>query len=255
MNEILATMSPAQGNALPDAIDELPLPYIELDAQGMVTRANRATLALYPTGQGELIGKMAWELVAKDEKEASCAAYVEFMKTGEGPPLVLRSIFDHTGEFRSYEMHRSVMRDAEGRPIGMRMIGVNVTQMKRSLEEATHGRIWMENVLRSMAEGVIVTDALGFVRYANPAAEALLGWKVEELKGKVIEKVVPLLSYVSGDKTHLNFTMALESYRKGIATILDRERHELRVEIGTSPMIDKDSGYTTGVVSVLRKLE
>ena len=49
--------------------------------------------------------------------------------------------------------------------------------------------------------------------------------------------------------------MALESRTKGIATLLDRERRELRVEISTSPIIDKESGFTTGVVTLLRRVE
>jgi hypothetical protein len=53
----------------------------------------------------------------------------------------------------------------------------------------------------------------------------------------------------------LNFTMALEGHCRGIATILDRQRRELRLEIRTSPILEKGTGYTTGVVTVLSRLE
>jgi hypothetical protein len=39
---------------------------------------------------------------------------------------------------------------------------------------------------------------------------------------------------------------------RGVAVLLDRERRELRVEIRSSPMADKERGFTTGVVNVLR---
>lgn len=60
MTENPAPMPLAAADAAQDAIDELPLPYIEMDAAGIITRANRAALALYPREHGELIGRMAW---------------------------------------------------------------------------------------------------------------------------------------------------------------------------------------------------
>jgi hypothetical protein len=37
--------------------------------------------------------------------------------------------------------------------------------------------------------------------------------------------------------------------------VLDRARHELRVEISTSPIVDKERSFTIGVTSVLRRVE
>jgi PAS domain S-box-containing protein len=254
MKENPALMPLATAHAAQDAIDELPLPYIEMDSAGIITRANRAALALYPLEHGELIGRIAWDLMAREEKEPSCAAYLSFMESGEDPPPVLRSIYDRSGEFRIYEMHRSFIRDAEGRTAGMRMVCVDVTAAKRTLEEAHRTRLWLQNILGSVADAVLVTDALGFIRLVNPAAEALLGWKAEELIGKAIEKGLPLLKNVPGSTKTLDFTMALEGPCKAIASILDREHRELRVEIATSPILDKESGFTTGMVSVLRRV-
>jgi PAS domain S-box-containing protein len=244
----------AAAYAAQDAIDELSLPYIEMDAAGIITRANRATLALYPLEQGELIGRSAWDLMATEEKEPSCAAYLSLMESGKGPLPVLRSIYDRSGEFRIYEMHRSLIRDAEERPAGMRMVCVDVTEAKEALEESHRTRLWLESILESLADAILVTDALGFIRLVNPAAEALLGWKAEELIGKAIEKGLPLLKSVSDGTKTLDFTLALEGHCKALVSILDRERRELRVEIATSPILDKESGFTTGMVSVLRRV-
>jgi len=67
-------------------IDHLPLPYVEMDAKGIITRANRATLALHHPEQGELIGKSGWDLLAIDEKNRSTAAFLSLMASGEEPP-------------------------------------------------------------------------------------------------------------------------------------------------------------------------
>jgi len=238
-----------------EIIDEIYLPYIELDARGMVTRANRAALALHHGEYGELVGNLAWDIMATDEKDPSCAAYMSLMDSGEEPPMVERSLYTRAGAFRQYELHRSLIRDSEGQPAGMRIIGVDVTEAKKALETAQRAQQWLESLLGSVADAMLATDALGFIRFLNPAAEALLGWKAEELIGRAVEKGFPVLDYVSEDSGGLSFTKALEGESKGVATTLDRERRELKVEITTSPILYKGSGHVAGVVSVLRRVE
>jgi PAS domain S-box-containing protein len=238
-----------------DPFDELPLPCVEIDAHGIITSANRASLALHSHEAGQLIGKMAWDLVAPNEKDPSFAAYCSTLISGEQPEVVRRALYDRSGQFRTYEMHRSLVRDAEGNPTGMRMVCVDVSTTQIALEEANRKNQWLDSVLNSICEAILVTDAVGFIVFANPAAESLLGWKESELTGMSIEEGLPLLTYHSGDCTDLKFTMALEGKTKGIATTLDRERREIPIGIGTSPIFDKESGSTTGVVLILRKLE
>lgn len=51
---------------------------------------------------------------------------------------------------------------------------------------------WLTTVLDSLTDSIIATDAEGFVRYLNPAAEKLTGWSPIEAHGKPIEAVYPL---------------------------------------------------------------
>ena len=89
----------------------------------------------------------------------------------------------------------------------------------------------------------------------NPAAEGLLGRKAGELIGKPIEEGLPVVSYHSGERNELVFTMALESRSEGIATVLDRNRCEIRIGIDTSPISDRETGSTSGIVLLLHQLE
>jgi PAS domain S-box-containing protein len=241
--------------AASDAFDELPLPYLELDTLGVVTRANRATLALYPKDQGEIVGRPAWELMAIDEKESSSETYRLLMESGGDPPVVRRTIYVRSGEFRSFELHRNYIRDAGGKPAGMRLIGIDVTESLRALEEAQRMRNWLQSAMESVAEAVILTDSLGFIRSLNPALEELLGWQARDMIGKVVEKTMPVVSFTPIGTNRLCFTMGLQERTRGIATVLHRDGHALRVEISTAPIIDKESGYTNGVIAVIRRLD
>ena len=248
--------APAPTSGSPsEALDDLPLPYLEIDKNGMITRANPATIAMYPPELGDLVGKNAWDLVPIKYREMSCAEYASHMDSGEEPGVARRTLYTSSGEFRNYDTYRKLIRDAEGRPAGMRVVTVDITEAKNALDEAQQRSKWLEGLLASLQESIVVTDALGFICYLNRAAEELLGWSAAELAGKVIEQEIPILSCVSDTGDAFAFDMALQSRCKGIACILDRERRKLRVEIETSPILDAESGFTSGVVTVLRRIE
>jgi PAS domain S-box-containing protein len=255
MNEIPVNPPVPPCDAALDVLEELPVACIEVNAEGLVMRANRAARALYPHEHGEIAGKILWNLMTVAEREISHEAFFKIMEAGANSPPVRRAVYTSAGEFRTFEVHRSQIRDAQGSPVGVRIVTFDVTDAQLAHQEALQARQWLESVLASISEAMIVTDALGFLRSVNPAAEELLGWKAEELIGKMIEEGLPLLSYASADRRPLTHRLALEGRTKGIATVLDREHRELRVEISTSPIVDKERGFTTGVASVLRRVE
>ncbi len=233
---------------LPEAIEELPLPYLELDRRGVVTSANRATRALHHPDHGELIGKLAFSMVAHDEEELCMAEFASLMESGEEPPIVLRAICDRTGRYRTYQLHRSILRDAEGRPTGMRLTGVDVSEAQRALEETRRRSLWLESVLDSMHEAVIATDAIGFITGVNPAAEELLGWKAAELVGKTIEEGIQVRGFETTDKAYITFVRGLDSRHDGLTTLVGRDGRTITVRIWSSPVLDKGTGAVKGVV-------
>ena len=236
-------------------IDHLPLAYVEMDAKGIITRANRATLALHHPEQGELIGKSGWDLLAIDEKDRSSAAFLSLMASGEQPPVICRSIFDRSGRFRTYEIYRSMIRKSGAKPAGVRMIFMDVTERNNALEEARRTCEWLESATRSLADAMILTDALGVIRSVNPAAERLSGWSANELMGMAIDEVLPIEARPCGGLAVLSLQVMLELPCSGMATLITRERQQIKVETSTSPILDKNNGSVSGVAAILRRVE
>ncbi len=234
-----------------ETVDQMPVAYFELDAEGRIIYVNRAGCAALQRERADLLGTVVWNYVAPDEVKQGQQAYLRAMAEGDLRPI-RRTLFSTHGRFRTYELLRSLIHDKDGHAIGIRCVMVDVTEAKTEHEEAHRSRLWLESVLESVAEGVIVTDALGFVRFMNRAAEELSGWTTSELCGKVIEKGLPLLAYEEIEGGPITHNLALETRCKGIATLLDRSRNSLRVELSTAPIIDKENGYTVGVVTVMR---
>ena len=250
-----AEFAPAAPVALADEIEQLPLPYVEIDAHGVITRANRAAIAVHHPQQGSLIGKSGWDLMSGGDKDFSAAAFLAQMASGENPPVITRSIFDRSGKFRTYQMHRAFLRDTAGKPAGMRLVCVDITEITSALNDARHARQWLESAMTSVADAVILTDILGVIQSANPAAESLLRFAAGEMTGKTIEEALPIVAFQPSNGAPLNHRTVIERDCKGIATVLDRERNELNVEITTSPVIDHAKNSVIGVVMLLRNLD
>jgi PAS domain S-box-containing protein len=246
--------APAPGlGALPEAIEELSLPYLELDRHGIVVSANRAARALHHPGHGALIGKMSFSMIASNEEEPTTAEFASLMESGDDPPVILRAIYDRTGRYRTYQLHRSILRDPEGRPAGMRIIGVDVSEAQHLLEEIRRRNLWLESVLDSIHEAVIATDAIGIITGLNTAAEMLLGWKAADLVGKTIEEGIQIRGFESSDNSFVTFVMGLNQRHNGLATLVDRQGREVPVRVWSSPVIDKSTGFIAGVVFMTYK--
>ncbi len=59
---------------------------------------------------------------------------------------------------------------------------------------------WLAAVLKCIGDAVIATDITGLVTYMNPIAEKLTGWQQEQIIGKSLLEVSPIIS----SKTRIN---------------------------------------------------
>jgi len=55
-------------------------------------------------------------------------------------------------------------------------------------------------ILKSIGDGVIVTDARGTIKIMNPTAEILTGWKESEARGRPLEEVFRIVDEQTGEK-------------------------------------------------------
>jgi PAS domain S-box-containing protein len=252
-----AVLSPnrsvAEANS--EAIEQLPVAYFEMNALGLIVRVNQMACRQLQMDRETILNMAPWEFMASDEIEMSRGEFFEMMISDSDPEPVRRTFLTRNGQCRTYDLYRSRIFDAKGRPAGLRHAAIDITEAQIAHEQTREVRAWLESVLESISDPVLVTDGLGLVRYMNPAAEHMLGWRAWEVIGKAIEKGMPILSWISGDKHSLNHRMALNERCEGEAVILDRERREIQVEISTSPIVDRDTSITSGVVTILRGMK
>lgn len=250
MSDMTISHPAPASEAIEEWIDALPAAYFEIDSKGFVTRANRLACKLVGARKESILGKEAWPMMAGSESEKCRGAYLEVMQTGIEPAPVLRSFTWGNRTFGTYRLYRSFISDEEGRRLGMRYVAVDMTDQLQSQQQAEERIAWLESAMDSLTDAVIVTDTLGFIRYLNPAAEKLTGWLSSELEEKLIEVGVPIISFGPCGKAKFSHSIALEGPCRSMATILDRKRYQLKVELTASPLMQEE--IVTGAIFVLR---
>ena len=83
------------------------------------------------------------------------------------------------------------VRVPEGKQDEVGALARSFNRMADRLQATTVSKSFVDDVLRSMGEILIVTDRDGRIRSVNRAAEEQLGWKADELLGRELRLIVP----------------------------------------------------------------
>jgi diguanylate cyclase (GGDEF)-like protein/PAS domain S-box-containing protein len=147
------------------------------------------------------------------------------------------------------------MRDAHGRVVRVCSIAEDVTERRRADDLLFREKERAQITLASIGDGVVTVDAQGLVDGLNATAESLLGWTIEEARGRSIREVVRILNETTGDvgENPVETCMRLRQVCGfGFpALLLRRDGSQLNVDDSAAPMIDP-SGRLLGAVMVFR---
>jgi PAS domain S-box-containing protein len=169
-------------------LDAVGVSVIALDLDGRVTHWNAGAERLYGWTPDEALGRPARDLlVMQDDGESAEEIRETMMRTGswEGRFPVLR----RDGSVVEVDVRNALLRDPAGRPEGFVGVSVDAADRMRAERELRAARDYLHAVTESMGEGVCTLDLEGRVVYMNAAAQRMLGWREEELIGKVLHDV------------------------------------------------------------------
>jgi diguanylate cyclase (GGDEF)-like protein/PAS domain S-box-containing protein len=113
----------------------------------------------------------------------------------------------------------------------------------------------LQAITRSLGEGVLALDASGVITFANPAAEALLGWRSGDLTGRDIAAAVDpsgrsLIASDRGEWVHLPRLRGGDTVRLEEHVVVRADGKALDVALTASPVVR--DGDVAGVVVAFR---
>jgi two-component system NtrC family sensor kinase len=97
-----------------------------------------------------------------------------------------------TGEKITVLLTAHVKRDEEGRVIGYEGLNIDISERKRMERELKEANEFLMNLIEDSVDGIIVTNMKGDILIFNKGAENILGYKTEEVVGKMnIRSIYP----------------------------------------------------------------
>jgi diguanylate cyclase (GGDEF)-like protein/PAS domain S-box-containing protein len=207
-------------------------------------------------GTSERVGEDAegtWRAALHPEDRDRVLAASAAAQRGFSPLDIAYRIVRPDGSVRHLHGAGRLLLDGQGRPA--RMVGVNwdVTPLRRLSAELADQHELLRITLRSIADGVVTTDADGAVTWLNPVAEALTGWPAAEASGRPLALVVNLLQEETRTPVDDPVRAVLSPGRRagGGGLLVARDGREIGVEHTTSPILD-EQGAVRGAVLVFR---
>jgi PAS domain S-box-containing protein len=152
----------------------------------------------------------------------------------------------------------SPIKDATGQVIGASKIARDITRRKQADDMLRRAMEFDEAVMTNMGEGLYTVDKQGLVTKMNLAAENLLGWTLEELRGKKMHDVIHY-KHPDGSPFPAEQCAGLQVLREGKVlkdfedTFIRKDGRFFPVSYSSSPLRDRD-GEIVGLVVVFQDI-
>lgn len=154
------------------------------DLSGEIVDCNQETLNLHGfSSKGELIGKSALDLIAKDNRRRAAKNMEKTLKVDRVKNIEYVCLTKDGREF-PVELSASVLRDASGNPTHFIGITKDITKRKEAEEELRRSEERFRTLFEFAPDACVLFDTEGNFVDGNKAAEKLLGYTLEEVLGK-----------------------------------------------------------------------
>jgi len=240
---------------LQNLIDTVPNPIFYKDAAFRYLGCNRAFEHYIGLSRDELLGKTVFEIAPQELAEVYQRADQELWKAG-GSQVYEAVVKYADGSFHDVIFYKSVFRDLSGQPAGLLGVLLDITERKRAEEDqqkalalAHEANEQIDNILRSVAGGLVVTNRRNRVTHINQVAMEMLGVKTEEVIGKSYARLFrnPDLRQQA---SHFLSIRDAASRKLDFLLVRGEETDPRIVQAATSPLRNRE-GKLTGLVTLL----
>ena len=160
------------------------------DLNGNVIDCNQATLDMGGfSSKEEVIGKNCFEFVAKKDQQRAMIALEKILEQGSVKNAEY-TFSTKDGCKYTAELFASVIKDSSGKPTGFVTITKTTTESKQREAAARKSEIPYWALIENSSDIIQVVDSKGVIRYVSPSVQRILGYKPEELIGRLSVDVV-----------------------------------------------------------------
>ena len=225
--------------------------YFEVDIRGSFTFFNESTCKIVGYPRDELMGMNNRKYMDQENAKKVYQTFNKVYTTGKPTKGFDYEITRKDGAKGYAEVSVSLMKDAEGQPIGFRGIIRDVTVRNQMETELIQTRGFLQNILDSSIDGITTTDLHGTMVYTSSRVKDILGYGPKEGIGK---------------KTYTFYGNGKEDAKtimKALASRGELRNHEMRLIKKDGGLIDislsasllrDDKGEVIGTLGIYRDI-
>ncbi len=225
-------------------IEQMEDGYFETDFSGNFTFVNNAECRNLGYAMEEMIGMNNRQYVEEKNLEELNKIFVQVYKTGIPVKAYALELNKKDGAKAYNEISATLMRNAEGKPIGFRGISRDITERKRSEEALRQSEESKRLLLQAVGEGIFGVNTIGQMTFVNPAALRILGFSEEEMLGQSVHDLIHH-SHEDGSNYRVEDCPMYGSYTKATKNNVKNEvlwRKDgsyFPVEYASTPVVDQ----------------
>ncbi|HET9077914.1 MAG TPA: EAL domain-containing protein [Acidimicrobiales bacterium] len=155
-----------------------------LDLDGRFKLVNPAMCQLLGYEPDDLIGRRSVDITHPDDRAHSDATLAAFLDGTASTDRMRKRYVRPDGSVVSVVRCTTVLRDGDGRPLGLFTQVVNLTDMAEVEAMLRRSESRLQALLAHASEMTVLLDAEGTITYASPASIRLLGHRPEEVVGR-----------------------------------------------------------------------
>jgi len=221
---------------------------------GIVQTWNAAAQRMFGYRPEEIQGKSITMLIPPDRMNEEVEILAD-LRSGRPHQRIETIRLTKAGRPIHVSVSVSPLKDADGRVVGASKIIHDVTDIVAAREALVREREMLVTTLKSIGDGVIVTDAEGRVTFMNPEAERLTGWSQAEASGLPLPSMFRIVNEETRHEVENPVEKVLRSGTvAGLANhtlLLAKDGTERPIDDSAAPILHSD-GRIFGVVLVFR---
>ncbi len=237
-------------------IDAIPGLVFYKDNKNNLLRVNKYFAEAHNLEKDDLQNNNCFDLYPKQQAQAYLDDDLEVIK-GNKPKLNIIEPWKTEKGKKWVSTSKIPYLDEKSNFKGIIGVSLDVTELKRIQKELKNQKEWLNQILISIGDAVIVTDKNSTIKFLNPVAAKLTGWDMEKAEGENIHNVFKIYNEETGELVKNPVDIVLkEGKTKGLAnhTILVAKNGKRRNIADSGAPIKDEQGNVIGVVLVFRDI-
>ena len=165
--------------------------FLVLDKEGHVSLINKKGVELLGYPEEDIIGKDWFMNFLPEEIRSERKEYFMKIIRGEVPidsfhenPVIIKS------DVKTLKWQNMLLKDASGKIFGILSSSENFTERKREEAEIQRGRAFLDQLLETAPESIVITDNLGTVLRVNGEFVHMFGYGRDEAVGQNVDDLI-----------------------------------------------------------------